>query len=140
MIVSGVIATLVGVISLPPEWLKSAPYLESFGWVRGVPAAIVTIAAGYLSSFTYREDAVRQELAVNALWGELAKFQTGARPYDSKTPEENTSAFVNEVTRIVEMESHGWSTLAMGTREHATEPKAGPTPLKDAKEAADPLQ
>src|SRR5262245_29301410 len=60
VIIGGVVATLAGVITLPEGWVSG---LESFAWVRGVPAALVTIAAGFLSSFTYRDDAVRNELA-----------------------------------------------------------------------------
>ena len=82
MIIGGVVATLSGVITLPEEWIKSLPWLSSFGWLRGVPAGIVTIAAGFLSSFTYKEDAVRNEVTANALRNELVKFLCNAVPYD----------------------------------------------------------
>jgi len=58
VIVGGVIATLSGVIALPDQWISWIPNRESLNWLRGVPAAIVAIAAGYLSTFTYRDDAV----------------------------------------------------------------------------------
>lgn len=113
MIVGGVVATLAGVISVPGEWIKWYP--ASLGWLRGVPAAIVTIAAGYLSSFTYREDAVRHELAANALLNELAKYQVGAAPYNKSEPE-NTSVFLNIICRIVEADLQNWSRLVGSTR------------------------
>src|ERR1700754_5162371 len=46
VIVGGVVATLAGVITLPKAWLGWLDEPELFGWVRGVPAGIVTIAAG----------------------------------------------------------------------------------------------
>jgi hypothetical protein len=113
VIIGGVTATLAGIITVPGVWIDSYPFLGSLGWIRGVPAAIVTIAAGYLSSFTYREDAVRHELTANALWSELARYQGQADPYN-KSEKEDTSAFVNAVCRIVETELHSWSTLVVG--------------------------
>jgi hypothetical protein len=72
IIIGGVVATLAGVITLPDDW--TLPFMKSLGWLRGVPAGLVTIAAGYLGSFTYREDAVRHEMTAGLLWIELAKF------------------------------------------------------------------
>ena len=71
IIIGGVVATLAGVITIPDSWAESIPWIKSFGWVRGVPAGIVTIAAGFLSSFTYREDAVRHESTATALWSKI---------------------------------------------------------------------
>jgi hypothetical protein len=91
-IIGGVVATLAGVITIPDIWVTWVPNPQSFSWVRGVPAAIVTIAASFLGSFNYREDAVRHELTANALWNELAKYQTVAEPYD-KGELKDTSLF-----------------------------------------------
>src|SRR5215831_9031937 len=77
VIIGGVVATIAGVVPVPASWASGF----DFGWLRGVPAGIVTIASGFLSSFTYREDAVRMEMTATALWTELAKFQTHAAPY-----------------------------------------------------------
>jgi hypothetical protein len=118
VIIGGVIATLAGVITLPGNWLASIPELQSFSWLRGVPAAIVTIAASYLSSFTFREDAVRHELTAYALWNELAKYVAHAKPYNNTYNNTDgtadTSAFLNAVCQIVEAELHGWKSLVIG--------------------------
>jgi hypothetical protein len=115
MIIGGVVATLAGVITIPDSWIASIPWVQSFGWMRGVPAGIVTIAAGYLSSFTYREDAVRHEATATALWSELARYQGHATPYD-RNDTEDTSVFINNVCRLVENETHNWSALVMGNK------------------------
>jgi hypothetical protein len=112
VIVGGVIATLAGVITLPDEWVS--PAMKSLSWLRGVPAGIVTIAAGFLASFTYREDAVRQEMTAASLWIELAKFQTHAEPYN-KTESDDTSAFVIAISQLIDSELRGWSAL-MGSK------------------------
>ena len=82
------VATIAGVVTIPDEWIKWAPWAGSFGWVRGVPAGLVTIAAGFLSSFTYKEDAVRNEVTANALRNELVKFLCSAKPYDEGEPDD----------------------------------------------------
>jgi hypothetical protein len=115
VIVGGVVATLAGVVTVPQSWLPSDTDLSSLAWLRGLPAAIVTVAAAYMSSFTYREDAVRHELTANALWNELAKFQTQAQPYN-KADDEDTSLFVNNICRIVDAELRSWSALVSGNR------------------------
>jgi Protein of unknown function (DUF4231) len=132
VIIGGVVATLAGVVSLPPSWTAQFGDLAWLGWLRGVPAAIVTIAAGFLSSFTYREDAVRHELTQNALWSELIKFQGKADPYN-KGEAPDTSLFINRVCRIVEGELQSWSALVGGSRKEADNPGAtGATPEPDA--------
>lgn len=78
-------------------------------------AVIVTIAAGYLSSFTYREDAMRHESTATALWSELARFQGHAKPYDKSDPED-TSAFINNLCRLIELETPNWSALVVGNK------------------------
>jgi hypothetical protein len=113
VIIGGVIATLAGVITIPSDWLSWIPDPSSLSWLRGVPAAIVTIAGGYLSSFTYRDDAVRHELTAQALWNELAKFLVRAAPYNEEEAED-TSAFMAIVCRLVETESRSWSALVKG--------------------------
>jgi hypothetical protein len=62
-----------------------------------------------LGSFNYREDAVRHELTANALWNELAKYQTCAEPYDKKDEVKDTSTFMNNVCRLVDSELKSWS-------------------------------
>lgn len=114
VIVGGVVATLAGVVALPPSWVANFD-LAWLGWLRGVPAAIVTVAAGFLSSFTYREDAVRHELTQNALWSELVKYQGKAEPYN-KGEADDTSLFINRICRIVEGELQSWSALMGGSR------------------------
>jgi hypothetical protein len=134
MIIGGVVATLAGVITIPDSWIASIPWVQSFGWVRGVPAGIVTIAAGYLSSFTYREDAVRHESTATALWSELARYQGHAKPYD-KNDADDTSVFVNNLCRLVENETHNWSALVMGNKSEIDSRKdntlLAETPKKD---------
>jgi hypothetical protein len=131
VIIGGVVATLAGVITLPDAWIL--PFMASFGWLRGVPAAVVTIAAGYLSSFTYREDTVRHEMTAGFLWIELAKFQTHATPYN-KTEEQDISAFVNNIGRLVENELLGWRALVQGIkRENGAAPEGkDEVPPKDS--------
>jgi hypothetical protein len=115
VVVGGVVATIVGTISLPNTWTSG---WEAFGWLRGVPAALATIAGGLLSSFTYREDAVRHEMTANSLWNELARFQVRAEPYNGTEPKD-TSAFMNAVCRMVESELSSWSALVGGARAEA---------------------
>ncbi|MGY3132330.1 hypothetical protein ACVWZM_003012 [Bradyrhizobium sp. USDA 4501] len=122
-IISGVIATLVATITVPAEWTKSYPELDYFGWIRGIPAAIATVATAFLSSFMYREDAVRHELTVNALWNELAKFVCHAKPYDTTKDDEDTSAFTNEICRLVETEVTSWGALVRGSRDSDNHPE-----------------
>jgi hypothetical protein len=122
----GVIATLSGVITLPAQWLWWIPDPHSLSWLRGVPAAIVTIAAGYLSSFTYRDDAVRHEVTALALWNELIKYRAGAAPYNKKE-DEDTSVFMNTICKIVETESQSWSAQVQGIRSEAEIDKSNPT-------------
>jgi hypothetical protein len=110
VIVGGVVATLSGVITLPDEWLRSIPWATSFGWLRGVPAGIVTIAAGLLSSFTYKEDAVRNEVTANTLRNELVKFLCSAEPY-AQEEAKDVSTFLNTICRLVDSELQNWSTL-----------------------------
>src|SRR5262249_21601959 len=96
VVVGGVVATLAGVITFPRAWLfwlTNDPH--AFSWLRGIPAAVVTIAAGFLSSFTYREDAVRHELTAQALRNELVKFQSHAKPYNTSDEAKDTSEFLN---------------------------------------------
>jgi hypothetical protein len=119
VIIGSVVATLAGVITLPTSWIAWIPEVSTFGWLRGVPAAIVTIAAGYLSSFTYREDAVRQEVTKSVLWNELTKYLAKAEPYN-RNEAEDTSAFVITICRIVDTELHGWRTLVVGDQIEAS--------------------
>lgn len=114
VIIGGVVATLAGVINFPPQWYASYGDLSSLSWLRGVPAAFLTIAAGLLSSFTYRQDMVRHELTKNALWNELAKYQGHAQPYDKKEERTNTSLFLNTICLIIEVELRDWSAIAGG--------------------------
>jgi hypothetical protein len=109
-ICAGVIATLAGVISvpIPSDWGRWADVLNSFYWVRGIPAAVATIAASVLAAFHYREDAVRCEVAANILWSELAKFNARAEPYN-KGEKKDISAFLNNVCRLVEADIRSWS-------------------------------
>jgi hypothetical protein len=116
VIVGGVVATLAGVITIPESWISVDSGWRSLTWLRGVPPAIVTIAASFLSSFTYREDAVRHELTASSLWNELVRYQSGAAPY-TRTQEEDTSLFVNTICRIVEIELRDWSALVAGNRD-----------------------
>jgi Protein of unknown function (DUF4231) len=120
VIIGGVVATLFGAITLPESWITLLR-LQGFGWVRGVPAAIVTIAAGFLGSFTYREDAVRHWVTLNSLWNELAKYQGQAEPYNENEADD-TSLFLNNICKIVEGELQGWRMLVMGQK---TEQKSG---------------
>ena len=119
VIIGGVVATLAGVITVPDDWVP--PFLKSLGWLRGIPAALVTIASGYLSGFTYKEDAVRHEMTAGFLWLELVKFQTHAIPYN-KADSEDTSLFVNNVSLLVEGELRGWSALVQGNKPEQSVP------------------
>ena len=127
VIIGGVVATLAGVITLPDKWLAGIPELQSFSWLRGVPAAIVTIAAAYLSSFTYREDAVRHELTAYALWNELAKYVVHAKPYNNTKNNTDgtadTSEFLNTVCQIVETEVRSWRTLVIAKADDESKTK-----------------
>jgi hypothetical protein len=124
-IISGVIATLAGVITIPYSWVSWSPALTSslpsLSWLRGVPAAIATIATSYLASFTFREDAVRHEVTANAMWNELAKYQVKAAPYNV-TDAVDTSLFMNIICSIVDSELRDWSSLVarLGTKSDKT--------------------
>jgi hypothetical protein len=111
VIIGSVVATLAGVVSLPAEWLKWIPDAQSLSWLRGIPAAVTTIAAGYLGSFTYREDAVRHELTAQALWNEMAKYIGHAEPYNKLDDAEDTGNFLKTICLLVETESRSWSAL-----------------------------
>jgi hypothetical protein len=108
MIIGGVVATLSGVV--PEEWFKLFSETASFGWLRGVPAGLVTIAAGFLSSFTYKEDAVRHEVTSTAIYNELVKFLCKAAPYNNKNESDDISKLLNTVSQIVDTELETWST------------------------------
>jgi hypothetical protein len=127
-IIGGVVATLAGVVTIPASWLEWAPKdIGALSWLRGVPAAVATIAASYLGSFNYREDAVRHEVTSNALWNELAKFQARAEPYNLDDGED-TSAFTNRVCDLIETELHSWSALVRGNRQDgSSQPAEGAT-------------
>jgi hypothetical protein len=114
VIIFGVVATFAGAVSIPQAW-------DWLGWIRGVPAAIVTIAAGILSSFSCRENATRYEVIATDLWNELARFKTGAAPYQKHDEAENAGAFVDNVCRLVGAEVREWSVLA---KERAREANA----------------
>ena len=111
VLIGGAVATLSGVITIPHSWLWWLSDPHSFAWLRGVPAAIVTIAAGYMSSFTYREDAVRHEVTAETLLIELVKFVGKAEPYNAEKENADTSAFLNTVCLLIETESRSWSAL-----------------------------
>jgi len=114
-IVAGVIATLAGVISFPiPKDWTTAPLLESLSWVRGIPAAIGTIATGLLGSFSYREDAVRHELTKETLRQEKIRFITRSSPYN-KHDDIDTSTFVNKICTIVDSEARAWDKQVLST-------------------------
>jgi hypothetical protein len=114
IIIGGVVATLYGTI--PDELLKSIPWGGFLGWSRGVPPGIVTIAAGLLSSFTYKEDAVRHEVTANTLRNELIKFLCDAAPYNKSDESKDTSIFLNTICRIIDGELQGWRELVTETR------------------------
>jgi hypothetical protein len=97
------------------------PNYHYLSWLRGVPAAIVTVAASFLGSFSYKEDAVRQGVTRNALWNELAKYLGHAAPYNKAEPED-TSVFLNNVALIVDSELNSWSTLVRGDRADGQKP------------------
>jgi hypothetical protein len=107
VIVGGVIATLAALIDVPEPW-------KPWTWLRAVPAALAAIAGGLLSSFTYREDCVRQELTGIALQNELVKFVAKAAPYDGDEPEA-TSLFINNVGHVLEIEGRDWRSVVMGS-------------------------
>jgi hypothetical protein len=132
-IIGGVVATLAGVITIPTDWLT--PTLQSFSWVRALPAAVATIAASYLGSFNYREDAVRHEITANALWNELAKFQARAAPYNIAEAKD-TSAFMLNVCQLVEAELRSWGALVMGG--HTEDEEANKRPEDDREGKTNP--
>jgi hypothetical protein len=109
-IYAGVIATLVGVVTvpIPDNWAAWKPLFESLSWMRGIPAAVATVAASLLAAFNYREDAVRSELTGTALWNELVKFKACAEPYNVNE-ERDTSVFMNSVCGLVDADLRNWS-------------------------------
>ena len=113
MVVGGIVATLAGVITIPSSW--HGEIVDSLGWMRGVPAAIVTVAAAFLSTFAYRENAVRFEVTEIALWNELVRFLTLSAPYN-KDEAENTNAFVVKVCGLVDAEVYNWSVVIKESR------------------------
>jgi hypothetical protein len=120
-IIAGVLATIAGAISIPDELQAAVPWLSpSMPFIRSLLAALATAAAGYLGSFTYREDAVRHKLTEEKLWNELAKYQTRAAPYN-KAEAKDTSLFVNNVCRLVGSELEDWSTLVGSNRPDSCE-------------------
>jgi hypothetical protein len=132
VVVGGVAATLAGTISFPQAW-------DWLAWIRSVPAAFVTIAAGVLTSFSYRENAVRFEPVAVALWNELALFLTHASPYN-KGEAEDASAFSNAVCRLVEVEVHNWGALVRENRVDGNRPTVPSTPRLGATHAPQPTR
>ncbi len=109
-------ATLAGVITIPDSWIPMSPAdLHALSWLRAVPAAFALIAASFLSSFTYREDAVRHEMTKHSLWNELAKYLAIAEPYHVNEATD-TSEFVNTVCRLVDSELRNWRALVMTSK------------------------
>jgi hypothetical protein len=119
IILGGVVATLEGVAAIPESWAL-ASHLKGFGWLRGVPAGIVTVASALLSSFTYREDTVRFEVTGNILSNELVKYLGRAKPYNSSDEAKDTSYFVNRISELVETELKGWRTLVGASQTRAS--------------------
>jgi len=118
-IIAGVLATIAGAISIPDSWMTTTPWLPFvISIMRSLPAAVATVAAGFLGSFTYREDAVRHKLTKEALWNEMAKYQARADPYD-KAEASDTCLFLNKVCRLVTVELYSWSALVRGDRADA---------------------
>ncbi|MDR3468217.1 MAG: DUF4231 domain-containing protein [Xanthobacteraceae bacterium] len=143
-IIAGVVATLVATISFPRAWIPDEfePY---WGIVRAIPAAAATIATGFLSSFMYKEDAVRHELTSNALWNELAKFLVHAKPYNDKDGEEvDVRVFTSTICRLVETEVNSWGALVRGQRDGASDNNKGDVhsdpdkPIEDKDKATPP--
>jgi hypothetical protein len=92
-IIFGAIATITAGVDLGPY--------SHLGWLRGIPAAISTMAASFLTGFNYRSDALRQGGTVDALRGELARYRSGATPY---TGQNKVSVFMANVREIIETE------------------------------------
>lgn len=114
-IVFGVIATISGAMDfklITTLFKEINPQIvDSLSWIRGIPAAVATVASGLLASFTYKEDAIRHEASANALWNELAKFQTRAAPYntnESGSVDGCTDKFINNICSIIEKENNEW--------------------------------
>jgi hypothetical protein len=121
VILGGVVATFAGVATIPESWI-AAFHVKDFGWLRGIPAGIVTIAAGLLSSFTYREDTVRFEVTGNILSNELVKYLGKAEPYNGDETND-TSKFVNRICELVEIELNGWRAVVGGDRPREPPPQ-----------------
>jgi hypothetical protein len=109
----GIVGAFAGIVPIPQGW-------ESYGWMRGIPAALVAAAAAAMTGFGFRENAIRFEQASEALWHELVRFQTLSAPYNKGEPED-TSAFVNKICDLIDIEVHNWGTFMA---ENSSEPKA----------------
>jgi hypothetical protein len=102
-IVFGGIGALTGAATFPkPHWLDGIP----LGWLKGVPAAVATMAAGLLGSFNYQTDAVRHGSTADSLQGELVKFRARAKPYENR--QNATSLFLDRVREIIQAEQGEW--------------------------------
>jgi hypothetical protein len=94
--------------------------------IGGIPAAIATIAAVYLGSFRFRDNAVRYEVTGNAQWNELPKYQARAEPYN-KDEAADTRLFLKNVYRFVDLELNSWSTLVRGAADVKNQEPKHPT-------------
>jgi hypothetical protein len=127
-IIAGLFATILGAVTIPfpeicpePYWIKFASPLW---WIRAIPAAIATLATSMLGALSYREDAVRHEITAHALWNEWAKFKTCARPYNTGNEAQDTSRFMNNITRLVQSELRSWSDQVFRTNQAAESSEA----------------
>ncbi len=103
-IVSGVVATVIAAINIPPQ-LGLAP--EAISIVRAVPVAIASIAAGLSGAFRYQGEAVRQGMTADALKSELASYIARAEPY-AKIDTDRVSHLMQRVGSIIAAERGNW--------------------------------
>ena len=105
IIVCGAIGTLASAVTIAPAWLPA--WAQGLGWLRSVPVAITSIAAGFSGSYRYQSEAIRQSITADALRSELASFLAGAAPYD-KAGGESVSELMGRARVILAAERGAW--------------------------------
>jgi len=112
----GSLATLVAAVPNIPD---------KFSMLRGLPAAIATIAAAVLGVYNYKAETIRKGATHDALRGELIRFVSSAEPY-GKEEKANIALFVSRIRSIIQGELQAWrSVFTDSTGASSESPVAG---------------
>ncbi len=137
----GSLATIIG--TMPDsafEFVRAVSGADAIsayaGWVRGVPAALATVATTILGVYNFKSEHVRYGLTHDALQGELALFLCRATPYDRDDDPGSTrlSKFMQNIRTIIRGELALWrsaTTKEEETKQNLNEPPKQQAPRAD---------